>query len=201
MFQKNFHNFPKFHAFCSNSTLLYCSRGEEGAWTSHRNCKTRGKGTSHKVLHPSSTKQTTSWEESKDTVTAIPLTPHDPAALSGRTVWDGKFICFLSKSARLPGTLLVWSVYKMLRMNWHKKCQLLVSVPGLLLHCNLHLVLFIGLASQTFQAAILWTGITAWCQQVFHSIHCRWGFLIPSWHQHHCWFTVDVSTMLVFLWL
>lgn len=62
-------NIHKIHEFCSNCMLLYCSWGEERAWTPYRNCQTRRKGTSHKDLRPSSTKQTTSWEESKATVT------------------------------------------------------------------------------------------------------------------------------------
>lgn len=50
-----------------------------------------------------------------------------PTALTERTAWE--YFCSLSKFARSSAALLIWSVYRRLRMNWHKKCQYLVSVP------------------------------------------------------------------------
>lgn len=144
----------RIHEFSPYCMLFYCSWGEERAWTPHRSCKTRGEGTIHKVLRSSSSKQTTSWEESKATVTFFSSSGkmEQGNMKSYSTTWRNSLVPKLQD--HLP--LLISSVYRILRMNRHKKC--LVSVPGLLLHCNISLVHVIALASWTFEAAVLWTG-------------------------------------------
>lgn len=146
----------EFHEFSIHFIVLYCSWGEEGAGASHRSCQTRREGASHKILRSSSTEQAAPWEASEASVTAVPLTlgsgaVNSPAALTRWTVEDCESFCSVSTIGRSSATPLIRSLHRLRRMNWHKTCQLLLSVPGLLLHCNLSLVHLIGWHHEHFR--------------------------------------------------
>lgn len=116
-----------------------------------------------------------------------------PAAVTRRTPQDGEHFCFLPKSS---ATLLVRSVYRVLRMNCRKKCHLPVSLPGLLLLCNLSHIHLIGLA---WIMDVSGTCSTNAGQLLHVSSYFAVDevFLMMSWPQRWCQLTVDVSTVFV----
>lgn len=178
--------------------FFYCSRGEKGARTSYGNCKTRGEGTRHKVLRPSSTKQTSSREESTAPMIAAPLTRRQSNAEKCPKAPSGNH--FKTWSILVPPQKLqdILPLCSFAQFTWcyewtGTKSQLLASVPGLLLSCNLGVIRLKGLALRTFQAAVVWVWVN--CLMLAGSSQCM---TVIRWHQRCSQLTVDITIMFCF---